>query len=146
MSQFNLDEEYAELMMVSGFVWILAAVFTLAPLLACLSCYVIIRGCTMKLLVSCRRPWPMKRYDIGSWCAATPAGRAPRRIRLGSIRRRTLTILVRFVVAPPPRRRRLTVLEVISALAIFCNAACVFAMPVPVRARADAVPAHPPRR
>lgn len=68
MSQFNLDEEYGELMMVSGFVWILAAVFPLAPLLACLSCYVIIRGCTMKLLVSCRRPWPKKRYDIGSWC------------------------------------------------------------------------------
>ena len=84
MSQFNLDEEYGELMMVSGFVWILAAVFPLAPLLACLSCYVIIRGCTMKLLVSCRRPWPMKRYDIGSWCAAPPAGRAPHRMRLGS--------------------------------------------------------------
>lgn len=84
MNQFNLDEEYGELMMVSGFVWILAAVFPLAPLLACCSCYVIIRGCTTKLLVSSRRPWPQKRYDIGSW---------------------------------------LTVLEVISALAIFCNSA-----------------------
>ena len=84
MNQFNLDEEYGELMMVSGFVWILAAVFPIAPLLACCSCYVIIRGCTTKLLVSSRRPWPQKRYDIGSW---------------------------------------LTVLEVISALAIFCNSA-----------------------
>ena len=67
MCQFDLDEEYSELMMVSGFVWILAAVFPLAPLLACLSCYVIIRGCTMKILISSRRPWPQKRYDIGSW-------------------------------------------------------------------------------